>query len=233
MNLYNVSAVVELVIWVVCEAQIADPLVIGIATPYAAQVNYIRKILDQVEKDKPGYDWKALRIGTTEWFQGREAPYMVNDFVRASNDLGELDFMAEGRRLNVLLSHQQQALVIFGNKGCTKPVVVGDAKEDEFVAKRRNEINRHLLKVFALIEKKGRLVNIPTDSLSQDYVALDPLTISTSDDAPVADETSGSPDWNADSPFDESQLPSNNDWDKTVAGETREKVWAADVPGIG
>lgn len=98
INSYNVAAVVEHVIWVVCDAKLAEPGDIGIATPYAGQVNYSRDVLRKVQKDKPGYDWPALRIGTTEWFQGREAPYLIIEFVRASNDLGELGFMSEGRR---------------------------------------------------------------------------------------------------------------------------------------
>ena len=60
------AAVVEHVIWIVCEANIAKPGDIGIVTSYAAQVNYSRDVLRKTLNDKPGYDWQALHIGTTE-----------------------------------------------------------------------------------------------------------------------------------------------------------------------
>ena len=74
---------------------------------------------------------------------------MIINLVRVSNDLGELGFMSDGRRLKMLLSRQKQTLIIFGDKDCVKTTVTGDEREDEMVAKRRNEANRHLLKVLA------------------------------------------------------------------------------------
>ena len=57
--------------------------------------------------------------------------------------------MSEGRRLKVLLSRQKQALVIFGDKDCVLPLVVGSKDEDEREANRRNTENRHLIKMLA------------------------------------------------------------------------------------
>ena len=86
-----------------CVTPIAGPSEIGVATPYAGQVNYDLTVLRKVQKDRPDNDWRSLRFGTTEWFMGRKALYMIVDLVRGSNDHGELGFMSEGRRLNVLL----------------------------------------------------------------------------------------------------------------------------------
>ena len=47
INLYNVSAVVDHVIWIV-ESGTAQPHQIGIATPYAAQVDLYHGIFDQI-----------------------------------------------------------------------------------------------------------------------------------------------------------------------------------------
>ena len=41
---------------------------------------------------------------------------MIIDFVRATDEYGELWIMADARRLNALLSRQRQALVIIGEK---------------------------------------------------------------------------------------------------------------------
>ena len=181
VNSYNVAAVIEHVIWVVCEANLAQPGDIGIATPYAAQVDYSRNVLRKVEKEKPEYDWHSLRIGTTEWFQGREADYLIVDLVRATNDIAQLGFMSEGRRLNVLLSRQKQAVVIFGDKDCVKPLLTGDEKEDARMVKRCNHNNRHLIKVFAWLDKKGRCVDVPTDSLPKNYVQLNEINATNND----------------------------------------------------
>ena len=97
-------------------AETAGPSEIGVATPYAGQVNKDLEFLRKVQKDRPDHDWRSLRFGTTEWFMGREALYMIVALVRGSNDHGELGFMSDGSRLNVLLSRQKQALVIFGDK---------------------------------------------------------------------------------------------------------------------
>ena len=120
INSVNLAVVIDHLLWIVCEVEIAKPGQIGIASPYAGQVEYYRRTMKKIQDDKPEEDWSAVRIGTIEWFQGREAPHMIVDFVRGSNDFGDLGFMSEGRRLNVLLSRQKEALVIVGDKDCVK-----------------------------------------------------------------------------------------------------------------
>ena len=94
INLYNVSTVVEHIIWVVCEAKIARPEQINIVTPYAAQVGCYFDALRRVSIDKPDYAWQHIRVGTTEWFMRKEASYMVVNFVRATNNKGDLGFLS-------------------------------------------------------------------------------------------------------------------------------------------
>lgn len=109
INRYNVSVVMDHVIWLV-ESGVARTDQIGIATPYAGQVSLYLDLFRQL--DKPDHKWELLRVGTTEWWQGKQAPCMVVDLVRASNDEGLLGFTSD---LNVILSRQEHALTIVGD----------------------------------------------------------------------------------------------------------------------
>ena len=176
INLYNASAVVDHIIWVV-ESAIALPGQIGIATPYAGQIRLIRETIRKLQADKPEHGWHAIRLGTAEWWKDRQADYMIVDLVRASNDGAELGFVSRSRRLNVLLSRQRQALVIVGDKHCIKPIITGDEVDD---TKDRNYENGKIIKMLEWMQENGRLVEVPLDSVSRDYVKLGP---SSSDDS--------------------------------------------------
>ena len=175
VNKYNLSQVVSHMIWVV-ENKLASPEQIGIATAYAGQVAMYYSILRQLSKDRSGHEWMRVRVGTTEWWMGRQAEYIIVDLVRATNDVGQLGFLAEGRRINVLLSRQEQALVIVGDKDCVNTPHTGSEKEDQKVIGKHNHDSRHVIKMLEWLTKNGRLVEIPLDSLSQDYVKLDPIS---------------------------------------------------------
>ena len=86
---------------------------------------------------------------------------MIVDLMRASNDHGELGFVSQSRHLNVLLSRQNQALVIVGDKDRIKPIVMGKKDVDARVARQRNYENRKILEMFAWMQKNGRLVDVP------------------------------------------------------------------------
>ena len=173
INKKNMAAVMNHLLWIVCDAKIVEPGEIGIVAPYAGQVEGYRAIMKQMPEQEPGYMWSALRIGTTEWFQGREAPYMIVDLVRGSNDHGDLGFVSEGRRLNVLFSRQKEALVIFGDKDCVTYLETGDQTEDLKISKTREERNRNLTKVFTWLEAHGRYVILPADATSNKYVTIE------------------------------------------------------------
>lgn len=195
INLANAAAVTEHLIWVV-ENNIAGPSDIGIATPYAGQVTVMLDITRKLTKDKPEHDWRSVRVGTTDWWAGRQAPYMIVDLVRGSNDHAELGYMSAGRRLNVLISRQEQALVVFGDKECTKPVVTGNKEIDRSSHARRNNTNRQVIKMFDWLQKKGRRVEASAKSLAQDYVQFTPPAEPSDYDAePDTIDTSGASDW--------------------------------------
>lgn len=73
---------------------------------------------------------------------------MIVDLIRASNDAGDLGFVTDGRRLNVLLSRQTHAVIIVRNKDCTNLELTGDEMEDAKVAQKPNNGNRHIIKLF-------------------------------------------------------------------------------------
>ena len=164
VNFYNIAAAIEHILWVV-KSGIAKPYEIGIATPYAGQVDAYSIVLDKVAKNMD--DVKDIRIGTSEWWQGKQAPYMVVDLVRATNDHGVLGFAKDPRRLNVLHSRQRQALVIFGDMDCTKSL-----STDPIELQKLAHENRHLLQIFKWVQNKGRVVKIATEDLSQEFVEL-------------------------------------------------------------
>lgn len=174
INLYNISAVVDHIIWVV-ESGIARPDQIGIATPSEAQVSYYDDIFDRLLNDKPDHSWQFLRTGTTRWWAGKQADYMVVDLVRAENDVANLGTLSEGRHLNVLLSRQKQAIAIFGDRKCIKTKKTRDETVNDRLLKECKWDNRKVIKMFDWMQEKGRHVEIPARSLSQKYVKLQPI----------------------------------------------------------
>jgi superfamily I DNA and/or RNA helicase len=83
---------------------------IGIITPYAEQVRYIRK---EVEGDKK---LKSLDISidSIDGFQGQERDIIYLSLVR-SNDQGIVGFLADERRFNVALTRAKKKLVVIGD----------------------------------------------------------------------------------------------------------------------
>lgn len=83
---------------------------IGIISPYAEQVRYIRS---QVAEDA---DMQALDItvDSIDGFQGQEKDIIYLSLVR-SNENGEIGFLKDLRRLNVALTRARMKLVIIGD----------------------------------------------------------------------------------------------------------------------
>jgi superfamily I DNA and/or RNA helicase len=83
------------------------PSDIGVITPYNAQVRWIRDALDDVLSE-------GLEVSTVDGFQGREKLVIVVDLVR-SNDLGEIGFLADVRRMNVAITRAKRWLLVLGD----------------------------------------------------------------------------------------------------------------------
>ena len=83
---------------------------IGIISPYKDQVRLIRR---EIEEDK---QLQALDIdvNSIDGFQGQEKDVIYLSLVR-SNDIGEIGFLKDYRRLNVAMTRARQLLVIVGD----------------------------------------------------------------------------------------------------------------------
>jgi superfamily I DNA and/or RNA helicase len=86
-----------------CEAGLR-PQDIAVIAPYAAQVRWLREhaMFDHLE------------IDTVDGFQGREKEAVVMSLVR-SNEIGEVGFLSDSRRMNVALTRAKRKLILVGD----------------------------------------------------------------------------------------------------------------------
>jgi ATP-dependent RNA/DNA helicase IGHMBP2 len=80
------------------------PEVIAVIAPYAAQVRLLRQ-----ELDLPG-----VEIDSVDGFQGREKEAVIISLVR-SNQLGEIGFLSDVRRMNVAMTRARRSLLLVGD----------------------------------------------------------------------------------------------------------------------
>ncbi|KAL9702497.1 hypothetical protein quinque_006015 [Culex quinquefasciatus] len=79
---------------------------IGIITPYARQVRYLKDLLNM-------RGWKDIEVGSTEQYQGREKPIMLMSTVRTGSK--SVGFLADTKRLNVSLTRAQALMIVVGD----------------------------------------------------------------------------------------------------------------------
>ena len=108
-NHYHVTATIGEIIKLLKGHANANPANIGIATPYRAQIRLYHRALQSAHKKLPDLklfetNVSVIRVGTAEYWQGKEIPYVFADLVRASNDAGNLGFFSHTRRLNVAVT---------------------------------------------------------------------------------------------------------------------------------
>ena len=56
----------------------------------------------------------AIRVATIDNYQGEEAKIVLISLVR-SNEMGQIGFLKEPERVNVMLSRARECKIIFGN----------------------------------------------------------------------------------------------------------------------
>ena len=83
------------------------PTDIAIIAAYSAQARRLRELL-KVERAA------GLEIGTVDGFQGREKEAVIVDLVR-SNDLQEIGFLSNTRRMNVALTRARRFLLVIAD----------------------------------------------------------------------------------------------------------------------
>ncbi|HET7503557.1 MAG TPA: AAA domain-containing protein [Kofleriaceae bacterium] len=83
------------------------PTEIAVIAAYSAQARRLRELL-RAERAA------GLEIGTVDGFQGREKEAVIVDLVR-SNELGELGFLTDTRRMNVALTRARRFLLVIAD----------------------------------------------------------------------------------------------------------------------
>jgi len=90
---------------------------VGVVTPYVAQVRLLKRMLRNIIPE--GADPELLEVASVDNFQGREKDLIVFSAVR-SNRTGTVGFLADWRRLNVMLTRARRGLVVVGNSRTLK-----------------------------------------------------------------------------------------------------------------
>ena len=90
------------------------PRDIGVITPYNGQVRVLSDLFEQAGGRAVGEPFNGLEIKSVDGYQGREKEVIVFSTVRA-NEVGEVGFLSDRRRLNVALTRARRGLVIIGH----------------------------------------------------------------------------------------------------------------------
>jgi len=85
---------------------------IAVITPYSKQVQLIRTELSNFRFNR---NVENVRVGTVDSFQGQETDIVIFSAVR-SNDMKELGFLRDSRRLNVAITRARRGLILVGDQ---------------------------------------------------------------------------------------------------------------------
>ena len=105
-----------------CIAQILDfmkqnnvnALSIGIITPYSGQQYYLIDNLSTLCEVANESFTSNIEISSVDAFQGREKDFIIYSCVR-SNDMKEIGFLRDEKRLNVSITRAKYGLIVLGN----------------------------------------------------------------------------------------------------------------------
>ena len=95
------------------ERILSERLDVGIISPYRAQVQLLRSMVRRIEWLKPFR--RMVSVNTVDGFQGQERDIIVISLVR-SNDLGQIGFLNDLRRMNVAITRARMKLIILGDR---------------------------------------------------------------------------------------------------------------------
>ncbi len=85
---------------------------VGVISPYRAQVQYLRRLIQKREFFKPYR--RLITVNTVDGFQGQERDVILISLVRA-NDEGQIGFLRDLRRMNVAITRARMKLIILGD----------------------------------------------------------------------------------------------------------------------
>lgn len=92
--------------------QLDPQLSIGIISPYKAQVTYLKK--NSLNYKYLTEHREKITINTVDSFQGQERDVISISLVR-SNEMGEIGFLGDERRMNVAMTRARKKLVMVGD----------------------------------------------------------------------------------------------------------------------
>ena len=85
---------------------------VGIISPYRAQVQHLRRLLQKREFFKPYR--RLITVNTVDGFQGQERDVILISMVRSNED-GQIGFLRDLRRMNVAITRSRMKLIILGD----------------------------------------------------------------------------------------------------------------------
>ena len=89
-----------------------DRIDVGIISPYRAQVQYLKRLINKRAFFKPFRH--LITVNTVDGFQGQERDVILISLVR-SNDSGQIGFLRDLRRMNVAITRARMKLFILGD----------------------------------------------------------------------------------------------------------------------
>jgi superfamily I DNA and/or RNA helicase len=89
-----------------------ETLSVGIISPYKEQVTYLTNLVAE-DKELKESDTR-IAVKTIDGFQGQERDVIYISLVR-SNDMSEIGFLSDTRRMNVALTRAKKKLVVIGD----------------------------------------------------------------------------------------------------------------------
>eukprot|EP00921_Rhytidocystis_pertsovi_P009173 GHVQ01014764.1.p1 GENE.GHVQ01014764.1~~GHVQ01014764.1.p1 ORF type:complete len:1556 (+),score=150.82 GHVQ01014764.1:209-4876(+) len=110
-NLMEIPAVLA-IIRSILESDGVPPKQIGVLTPYDAQKIRLRRA---VQDSFPYEIASQIEIDSVDGFQGKEKEMVLFSAVR-SNSRGEIGFLRDPRRMNVMLTRAKRGLVVVGDQ---------------------------------------------------------------------------------------------------------------------
>ncbi|KAF8454733.1 P-loop containing nucleoside triphosphate hydrolase protein [Terfezia claveryi] len=112
-NLWEVEMVGKIVRFLAQQGYKSKNMIV--LTPYVAQLEELRKAMRrEAIVEGPKINRREICLATIDNYQGEEKEIVIASLVRGNNK-GDIGFMAERQRLNVLLSRARNGLILIGN----------------------------------------------------------------------------------------------------------------------
>lgn len=146
---------------------------IAVITPYNKQVQLIREGLSTASRDTAS-TISGVKVGTVDSYQGQETDLVIFSGVR-SNQMKELGFLRDERRLNVAITRAKKGLIVVGDplvlRTCKHWSALIDSCSDRGCVLTQKEYYNHIQPVVAEgtqeDERERRLSSLEFDSEDQ------------------------------------------------------------------